>query len=893
MTRALGGIATAFALATACAHHAPARDPDSLIGAAQNLVRHVRAPVVDPSRLPPLHSSVIASIPDGSVGPFLARQGGATMAAYLGPGEGSARRLVSLPMGPDGTPKESRVAAKTATDSTTLVLRAAGGEHGAFVAAWTELTERGEALSVVGLGSDGAPLAPPAELTRTSDDIVWIEVVPTPQGAICVWAEETRSNDANILAVPLDPNGKPRGVPSRVAKGVSGWQVAPTTGGAGIALVSRAPPTGPAGLAIATKASFVAALAWLKLDAEARPVGPAIPVATCLSKMTDVDLAAVADSVVFAWTDRSQADPDVWIASIDGQGARKPAHAITARSGGAKLVAMKGGKSVGVVAWEETGRRPRPLRRLHLARVEVDGTVDSKAGPLVEVDGSTVPELAELDDGFALLTRGRTCAEPLGAKEPVGMKDPACEDLLAVPVFVRFDLALHARETEPIRIDEGNELASLAWGLSCEAEQCLVLAAGSESPARVRAVQLTERPNRWRAPIPARRAPEAPSVLAVDTLASRDLYTDISVTPTDDGSLVAAITASVGESAPGGVSKGATIALRPLDAAGIARGPAVTLTKRALSVGGVSLAAGGAKIDGAAVAWVAREGGHIQVHVSRVDRLGRRTKDVQLTTAQGDTSDVAIAWAGGGWIVSWVDTRDGNGEVYATKVDTELSRVAREERVTSAPGDASDVILLGHGASGGDVWLGWSDPRESPRDGFADIFVAKLSALSAKPVVPEWRILATAAHSRSPALAWGSGDGPTIAWIEEAPMGADPESSSAYGAMIGALDAAGHLVGEVTQTRGAGDGFPTSVAIQRGPATLRVVLTRAARDDLFLDALEIAKDAKPVAYPLFTLDGPPSLDVSLAILDSGVFFNDEGVEIADGCARRLSIGWTR
>jgi hypothetical protein len=885
MTRALGGIATAFALATACGHHAPARDPDSLIGTAQNIVRHVRAPVVDPSRIPPLHSSVIASIPDGSVGPFLARQGGVTMAAYLGPGEGSTRRLVSLPMGPDGTPKESRVAAKTATDSTTLVLRAAGGEHGAFVAAWTELTERGEALSVVGLGPDGAPLAPAAELTRTSDDIVWIEVVPTPQGAICVWAEETRSNDANILAVPLDPNGKPRGVPSRVAKGVSGWQVLPTTAGAGIALVSGAQSTGPAGPA-ATKTSFVAALAWLKLDAEARPVAPAMPVATCLSKITDVDLAAVGDSVVFAWTDRSQADPDVWIASIDGQGARKPAHAIAARRGGAKLVAIKGGKSVGVVAWEETGRRPRPLRRLHLARIEVDGTVDSNAGPLVEVDGSTVPELAELDDGFALLARGRTCRDPAGAK------DPACADLLPVPVFIRFDLALHARETEPIRIDEGDEMASLSWGLSCEAEQCLVLAAGSESPARVRAVQLTERPNRWRAPIPASPTPQAPSVVAVDTLASGDLYTDISVTPIDEGALVATITSSVDESAPG-ASKGATIALRPLDAAGIARGPAVTLTKRALSVGGVSLAAGGAKIDGAAVAWVAREGGHVQVHVSRVDRLGRRTKDVQLTTAPGDTSDVAIAWAGGGWIVSWVDTRDGNGEVYATKVDTDLSRVAREERITSAPGDASDVILLGHGSSGGDVWLAWSDPRESPRDGFADIFVAKLSAISAKPVVPEWRILATAAHSRSPAFAWGSGDGPTIAWIEEAPMGADPENSSAYGAMIGALDATGHLVGEVTRTRGAGDGFPTSVAIQRGPAALRVVLTRAARDDLFLDALEIAKDAPPAPYPLFMLDGPPSLDVSLAIQDSGVFFNDEGVEVADGCARRLSIGWTR
>jgi hypothetical protein len=786
-------------------------------------------------------------------------------------------------MGADGTPKDARVVVKTTADSTTLVLRAGGGEHGAFVAAWTELTERGEALSVVGMGADGVPLAPPAELARTSDDIVWVEVVPTAQGAICVWAEETRANDANILAVPLDPNGKPRGLPSRVAKGVSAWQTAPTTAGVGIALVSSSVPAGPA-KPDSTKGS-AAALAWLKLDAEARPVGPPMPVALSPSKITDVDLAAVGDSIVFAWTDRSHADPDVWIATIDGQGMLKPAHAITARRGGAKFVAIKGGKSVAVLAWEEVGRRPRPLRRLHLTRIAADGSVDANAGALVEIDASTVPELAELDDGFALLGRARTCAEPLGSD------DLPCSDLPTVPVFVRFDLALHARETDPIRIDEGEEVASLAWGLACEDEQCLVLAAGGESPARVRAIQVTERPNRWRAPVPAPTSPEAPSVLAVDTLASGDLYTDVAVTPTPEGALVAAITAA-DESPPRGGPKRATLVVRPLDPTGAARGPAVPLTERALPVGGVSIAAG-TKIDGAAVAWAAREGDHVQVHLSRVDRLGRRTKEVQLTMSSGDTSDVAIAWAGGGWVVGWVDTRDGNGEVYATKVDTDLSRIAREERITHAPGDASDVILLGHGQRGGDVWMAWSDPRESPHDGFADIFVAKLSALSAKPVVPESRILATAAHSRSPAFAWGERDEPDIAWIEEAPMGGDAESSSAYGAMIGALDATGHIVGEVIRTRGAGDGFPTSVAIERVPAALRVVLTRAARDDLFLDALEITKDGKPAAHPLFMLDGPPSLDVSLSILGSGVFFNDDGVEVADGCARRLSIGWTR
>src|SRR5205807_2678156 len=110
---------------------------------------------------------------------------------------------------------------------------------------------------------------------------------------------------------------------------------------------------------------------------------------------------------------------------------------------------------------------------------------------------------------------------------------------------------------------------------------------------------------------------------------------------------------------------------------------------------------------------------------------------VQLTSAKGDASDVAIAWAGDGWVVAWVDARDGNGEVYATKLDTRLARVAKEERITRAPGDASDVAIL---ARGDVVWLAWADPRESPNDGFADVYVASLRARDATKIDPETRV---------------------------------------------------------------------------------------------------------------------------------------------------------
>jgi hypothetical protein len=879
--RNLAAIATVLSLGLSqgC-HHDPAKDPDTFLGRAQAIPHRNVKPAIDARAYPGLKSSVILTVPDKSVGPFLARKSGVAMGAYLGPDEsGTSRRIVSLPMGPDGVPRDARVVATVVGDSTTFVLRPAGGEEPRFIAAWTLLTDRGESLSVTGIGVDGLPTLPPIELERSTDDIVWVEITPTPKGETIVWAEETRSSDANILAVALDTAGKPRGVPSRVARGVTAWQAVTTPSGTGIAVASSV--TDKAG-----KASSGSVVTWIKLDGEARPVGLPLPIATSPSKVTDLDAVAIQDSIVFAWTDRSEPDPNLWLAAVDGEGKLKPPHSVTTRLGGAKLAVIAGGRAGGAVVWEEARKRPRPERRLHVAKVDRDANLGTESA-IVGADPTGVPELAVLGDGFGLLTRARTCVEPLGPN------DVPCSEAPLAPIFVRFDLGLHAAETEPIRIDESATVASLAWGLSCEAEQCLVLGIGQENPAKVRAIELTELPNRWRAPVPASGGAAGPKVLGVDTVEGGDLFADVAAAPLDDGSLVAAVTADGGDAkGGGGASRGATVLLRALDPTGMPRGAARILSKRALSAGGVSIATA-PKGEGAAVAWVAREGASAAIHITRVDIKGQRTNDIQLTTAHGDASDVALAWAGSGWIVAWVDTRDGNGEVYATKVDLGLNRVAREERITNAPGDASDVTLLARplAAGGGDVWLAWADPRDNPHEGFADVFVTKLSAVSAKPIVPEARVLATAAHSRSPALAWTDDTHATIAWIEEAPLSAGSDNSGSYGAMIGSLDDNGHLVGDVLRTHGAGDGFPTAIAIERGAGSLHVVFARAARDDLSLDAIDLVPGHEPTPALLFVLDGPPTLDLSLSLEGGAVFFNDEGVDVGDGRARRLGVGW--
>ena len=63
-------------------------------------------------------------------------------------------------------------------------------------------------------------------------------------------------------------------------------------------------------------------------------------------------------------------------------------------------------------------------------------------------------------------------------------------------------------------------------------------------------------------------------------------------------------------------------------------------------------------------------------------------------------------------------------------------------------------------------------------------------------------------------------------------------------------------------------------------------------DAIALDGIDLGVP-EPRAYPLLTLDGPPSLDVALVLESGALYFNDDGPAAADKRARRARIAWTR
>ncbi|HEX8790238.1 MAG TPA: hypothetical protein VF765_04750 [Polyangiaceae bacterium] len=827
----------------------------------------------------PARSHLVGTIERNAMGPFMASALFGGLVTWIRPApRGGAEELVVVPIAHDGAPfSEPHVVAPVPQEATSLVVRPTGAAHGGWLVAWTALLDRGESLSVIGVAPDGSTRGSPFDVQRTVDHVKWADVVPSPTGGIVVWAEETPAGDANMLAAPVDEDGKPRGLPVRIARGVVGWAAARDGDGAALVLV------GPPGDASNTgNGAGASSVALVHLDEGGRPRGAPVTVASRANVDGDVDLLPVNGGWLLGWTDRGGEDAQVMLAGIDRAGHVSGPKRALETVGGAALVGIASGRAGTALAWQEPRGRARAMRPVHLAAVSLDGPSAQPVSSL-DVASATPPELVATDAGFGLLATAHACTTEEG---------PSCKGPLA-PMFVRFDARLQPGQAEPLMLGKERAPAAMGWNLRCVDDTCLTLAADSSTPTGVVTVTLAPRAAPFVAPTTPPQPANAPRVAGVVTVASGQPFADVATATVGDRTFVAMITSSVDAVLPrrkrrgGGGTGGATVTMRPLDRDGLPAGPAASLTSRGVSAGGVAIASAAKPEDGAAVAWVGRDGGDAQVHVARLDKRGRRVNEVQLTTATGEASDVAIAWAGDGWLVAWVDARDGNGEVYATKVDHDLQRTAREERITRAPGDAADVALVVRGDT---AWLAWSDPRESPTEGIGDIYATTLRTRDARRAGDEVRVLATAAHSRSPRLAL-AGDGALVAWIEDPPTGVDAPGT----AEIARLDASAHVVGAGQRLPLAGSGSPASLVLESTGDGVRAFAARSSGQDVTIDAVGLHADGTAASPPwtLVDLDAPSSFDVAMSVSDDAVFFDDIGAAPADHRIRRATVAWGR
>jgi hypothetical protein len=325
----------------------------------------------------------------------------------------------------------------------------------------------------------------------------------------------------------------------------------------------------------------------------------------------------------------------------------------------------------------------------------------------------------------------------------------------------------------------------------------------------------------------------------------------------------------------------ATLQLRAVGAAGEPLAPIQTLSLRARSPGGVAIAASEPERKDALVVWSAIDQGQPQVFVTLVDAAGKRIAQRMLTRRRGEIADVAVAAVSDGFVVGWVDERDGDPEVYAAKVNRQLVRVGAEQRVTRTRGAAAGLSLL---ARGDHVLAAWSDARSSDKEGSADVYTARLRLADAAPLEAEQRVAATAVHSHSPVLG-ALGAQALLAWVDASPAGTPPSEGSGVRAV--ALDAQGRPQGAPVLVSSAG--APSAVALDCSADRCRAVISSDVSANTELLAFEWKSTAASRPVRLVSLSGSAAQSAAPALRGDELFFADSVDHKAR--VRRMGIVW--
>jgi hypothetical protein len=858
---------------------------------------------------------------DEKSSPSFARRGNDGLLLYSAGG-----RWLTRAVGADGKPRSAApVEVGPAANTTMAVLKAAGD---GYLVVSCELVAKNHAVKLLALDTDGKPRGEPLLVTQIVDEIAWVDILPNAEGSLVLW-DVPHGDRADVFMAPL-LGGKIAAAPSRVAPGVLGWEAVATERGAVIATViskpAAAPPPKKKGEPVEEapelQGSKLGIVLLTEVDRHGKPAPP-VTVSAEPSAQVDVEIVEASGKYVLAWTDERHIDACVYTASVDPGGkVSVPAHRATAPVGEQALVALISapyapGVSQGkraLFAWEDLLKAPREGRLIHLAVLGGDGALGKERATLT-FSASGPPDLVADGDGFAALTLAPVPDDTAGAASGPAKKKEVW------PSYVRFGPDLSVIASEPIRAaafgDDG--LPDLTWGLTCVGGACSALASGSGQGAPVAIVSLPNRPSTWKAPAWRDADDGPPRPVSVTALYDGDHLAKVAAADIPGaGSLTAWVTYYLEDSTSGGkkpVKKNkddegpfATLGVRPITADGVA-GKTAILSRKALSIGGVALtparqdAGGPAKKPEAVIAWVARERGESQVFVTKVGVDGAKLAQKGVTViarkkqAKGiasEASDVAIADSGDGFIVAWVDTRDGNAEIYVAKVDRALNKVIPDRRITESPGDSAEVQIA---IRGQDVFLVWSDARQNPDEGSADIYLSRLDATTLKKAAPETRLFASALHSRTPQIT-SLENGFLVSWIEDA-FGAGRGEASATaerGVRIAQLDAKGSMVGVPQLIRGEGQVPVTSAAIgcSTGKGACRGVLTSAVGEALVLGAFSVTPGTPPSALKtIAALTGATTQDVSPVFANgsaASLFFADDAVG-GSGRVRWMQIAW--
>jgi len=827
----------------------------------------LRVAALGPS-VPHPSSSSIARVPAGTFGPYLGMRGNGGLAVWASTSD-DARYWYARPLGANGEASGDPVlVGEAASDLGLVTVRPL---HDGFALLSSHKTSDGEVISLSIVSNGGALRAGPTSLGRVGKSVLWVEAIPNARGASVLWAS-SGAGRAEVWSAEVSLKAELLGPPRLVARDAGAWQA--VSFGKGLALavthVGKGNTHGPIELSLMSGADAVAPIV---INGE-------------ISADLDLDMASLGDRVVLAWSDHRGGETRVYSAAVDDHGKlivpAAPATPPLGEQALLRVIAPAEGSHRGYLAWETLDAQSATYRSFQVAEFQANGRVTTPRGLFEywKMDGS-MPEVAASAKGVAVLTLAPVCE-----------RDAECNKASPIaPEYLEFDANFAIRSTEPLWSAQTAAPSSLAWNLTCPDTKCFALTAESRVPSPVALTRLEHLSDTYRAPAQRVELPPPPRIVGDEALAQTEPLSQIALSETSAGTLLGWIT-DFDPTTPWVKLKKPTAdgRLEPLrarlDLQGFSAsapfaslGAAETLSLRAHSLGGLALSGSAGQKD-TLVAWAGLDGGQPQVFLTLVDSLGKKLSQRMLTRKKGDLSDIALAAAGTDYLVAWIDERNGDPELYATRVNHALNHVSPEQRITQAPGAATDVSLVATKAGAIAVW---ADARDSEQAGAADIYTTALVGSDASRKTPDAPLLKTRTHSFAP-IARAYGSGALVAWLEAASERSDAEPAHVNFAV---LDETGRVTGEV-QSANFSEGTPITVGLECSQQTCHAVVSVAAgaRGDLYALAFRDGKLDRPVR--IRSSNGAPS-SVAPIIHGADVYVTDGQQGVVR--LRRLQLEW--
>ncbi len=156
------------------------------------------------------------------------------------------------------------------------------------------------------------------------------------------------------------------------------------------------------------------------------------------------------------------------------------------------------------------------------------------------------------------------------------------------------------------------------------------------------------------------------------------------------------------------------------------------------------------------VSWADSRDGNYEIYFTRISEMGIPIEtDMRITNANGASYGPSLTWTGSEYGVSWQDYRDGNYEIYFKRISDTGIPIGTDVRITNANGDSVANSLVW---TGSDYGVSWGDDRHANSENYnSEIYFRRISAIGV-PIGTDVRVTNDSNWSEMPSIVWTGSD---------------------------------------------------------------------------------------------------------------------------------------